>query len=136
MDTLEVIDRFVDRERVDADALKTALATDEGRSYLVDLLAMREMVADQTDVMPIAAPPATVRRWTPRRLIVAAAASAALAAASYQWGLHSAEIPTPRADVEAAGPARAVEAPLSAAPAPTAVIHLEPGVEWHQVVAN
>jgi hypothetical protein len=45
-DSLEIIAAFVDRERVDPDALKQALSTDEGRSYLVDLVALREVVAE------------------------------------------------------------------------------------------
>jgi hypothetical protein len=42
---LDTIDAFFDGERVDVPALRAALATDEGRSYLLELAAMREIVA-------------------------------------------------------------------------------------------
>ena len=43
-DTHEVIAAFADGERVDADALKQALGEPAGRAYLIDLLALREVV--------------------------------------------------------------------------------------------
>jgi len=43
-DPFEVIAAFADGERVDPDALKGALSDPEGRQYLVDLLALRQVV--------------------------------------------------------------------------------------------
>jgi hypothetical protein len=43
-DTYEVLAAFADGERVDADALKHALGESCGRDYLIDLLALREVV--------------------------------------------------------------------------------------------
>jgi hypothetical protein len=43
-ETFDVIAAFADGERVDSDALKSALSTAEGREYLVDLLALRQVV--------------------------------------------------------------------------------------------
>jgi hypothetical protein len=43
-DTYEAIAAFADGERVDADALKQELSEPAGRDYLIDLLALREVV--------------------------------------------------------------------------------------------
>lgn len=137
MNTFEVIDAFVDRERVDADALKAALASEEGRSYLVDILAMRELVADQPDAI-VAPSPQSARGVRSRRVVafvLASAASAALAVGSYQWGARQAEARSAAA-VDADRRASAQVIPISEAPTPTSMIYLEPGVDWHQVVAN
>src|SRR5436309_981095 len=40
----DVITAFVDGERVDPAALESALATAEGRAYLTDIVALREVV--------------------------------------------------------------------------------------------
>lgn len=48
---LEVIDSFVDGERVDAASLKDALADAEGRDYFVDAWALRDAVQQDPDVM-------------------------------------------------------------------------------------
>ena len=42
----EVIAAFIDGERVDSVQLAEALAESEGREYLIDLLALRELVDD------------------------------------------------------------------------------------------
>ena len=43
---LEVIDAFIDGHRVDADAIKRALADPEGRAYMVDAWLLREAVQE------------------------------------------------------------------------------------------
>jgi hypothetical protein len=43
-DTFEVIAAFADGERVHADRLKQALGEPGGREYLIDLLALRDVV--------------------------------------------------------------------------------------------
>jgi hypothetical protein len=134
MDTFAVIDAFVDRERVDTDALKAALASDEGRSYLVDVLGIRELVSEQPDAAVAPVTPAA-KRGRGRRVVafvLATAASIGLAVGSYQWGAHQAEARA-MAVVDAAS---AQVIPISEAPTPTSMIYLEPGVDWHQVVAN
>ena len=65
--TYEVIDAFVDGERVDPTALKAALADPAGRDHLVDAWLLREGVQDMmaldapADAMPAAV--RSVRRW-------------------------------------------------------------------------
>lgn len=75
---LEIIDAFIDGERVDTDALKAALADSDGRDYLVDAWLLREAAqADPARGMNAAAAPAVSR---PNRTpwLVAAAFAAAL----------------------------------------------------------
>src|SRR5687768_10374374 len=79
----EVIAAFADGERVHADALKMALATDEGRQYLIDTIALREVAGEETQgqLAPAARPTRRRVRW------VAMAAGVALAiAGAYQAG--------------------------------------------------
>lgn len=102
---LGVIDAFVDGERVDAQALKAALATAEGRDYLVDLAAMREMV---TGAAPAATPPAASRRSLWPVLLAAASLCAMVGAGSYAMGRRAAGH-----DMTAA-----VAAPVNRAPEP------------------
>jgi len=52
-DRFEVIDAFVDGERVDAAALKRALAEADGRDYFVDTWLLREGVQDELAVEPV-----------------------------------------------------------------------------------
>jgi len=76
---VEIIDAFIDGERVDADALKAALADSSGRDYLVDAWLLREAVqADPERENLSAAPPVAS---SPRRAswwLVAAAFATAL----------------------------------------------------------
>ena len=46
---LEVIDAFIDGERVDAAALKAALAKPEGRDYFVDGWMLREALREESE---------------------------------------------------------------------------------------
>ena len=93
----EVIDAFVDGERVEAAAIKRALSEDEGRDYLVDAWLLRESVQDDMAVVPAASAP---RRRLPRHRPWIFAASAALVCLAAGFG----------AGYQVAG--RAVSAPL------------------------
>ena len=120
-DMEEIIGAFVDDERVDTDALKRALALPEGRDYLVELLAMRELVAVPVASAIAQAPPArTSLRWA-----VAAAAAVLLtlsAAGGYVVGTRTGSV------APATVPATASSVP----PAPTSVIRLKSGVDWNE----
>jgi hypothetical protein len=52
-DRFELIDAFVDGERVDASALKRLLAEDAGRDYFVDAWLLREGVLDGLAAEPV-----------------------------------------------------------------------------------
>jgi hypothetical protein len=71
-DPLQIIAAFVDGERVDAQQLKRALALPEGRDYLAELVAMREVVNVDANLATPAAS-RSARRW-----LVAAAAAVVL----------------------------------------------------------
>ena len=148
MDPYEVLGAFIDGERVDPDALKDALSTDEGRQYLIDAAALREMTVGDTtmagyrdvgvsgyryigvsgyrDIGVSGYRGATARqRWLAP---VAAAAAVVIAlAGGYIAGRRSglSEITRPTT-IMATQPA----------PVPTSIIRLEPGVDWHEQTAR
>jgi len=127
--SLQVIDAFIDGERVDANALKAALAEPAGRDYFVDVWLMREAVhreaaAEATPAIATAVvlPSREPRRWT----IAAAAAIVGALIGGYALGYRSGGVrPAP---LPASTPAITVSAPpASAFPVPpaTRVIQLE-----------
>jgi|RhiMethySRZTD1v2_1073278.scaffolds.fasta_scaffold22779_6 hypothetical protein len=123
-DELEVISAFIDGERVDHDALKRALADPQGREYLVDLLSLRESVAEMTPQTPVA--PGAGQSAAARVLRISGIAATLLLAIAggYVAGHRSAGPPAGVAEHVSAAPASTL------APAPTRIIKLEPGVNW------
>jgi hypothetical protein len=117
-DPFEIIAAFVDGERVDPAMLKAALAKPEARDYLVEMVALREVVAHDGFL------PSSAARSRPRtRWIVASAAAIVLSlAGGYTLGQRWAAAngaPT----VGPLVPSAANEA----APPPTRVIEVAPG---------
>lgn len=86
LSSLDVVAAFIDGERVDPLALKRALATDEGRDYLVDLVAMREVIATPTMAAVTAPTPAVTSRWSWRGLAAAAAVTVTVGLGAYTLG--------------------------------------------------
>jgi hypothetical protein len=128
----EVIAAFADGERVDAGALRAALADDAGRDYLIDLVATREIVvqtmgddAAGDDVRPSASRAPRAAGGSRRTMGLAAAIAMAAGLAGYALGQQRSQVvavavlPPLAADVVVA-----VEAP----PAPTQVIRLGTGM--------
>lgn len=121
---LEVIDAFVDGERVDAAAMKAALADADGRDYFVDAWILRESVRiDRAADIPIALPvrPARFTPW------LAAAVFAGAVGIGYAIG-HLTSGVVPPAPGQAPGVAVTAAAPPAGAfpvPAATRVIQLE-----------
>ena len=125
-EALLVVDAFVDGEPIDPQALKEALAREDARDYLVELLAIREAgwataphrwsVRDRT----------RARRGVPW---LAAAAGVVLSLTTgYFAGHETAEEPPMGSGVEA------VMSPAAPAlPEPTRVISLRPGVNWTEI---
>ena len=118
----ELIAAFADGERVDTSALRAALADEAGRDYLIDLIAMREIVK-QTDELQSAAP---VRggsaTWRRSMTGLAAALAMAVGLAGYAIGQQRSQlVPVAVHPPLAADEVVALEAP----PAPTQVIRLE-----------
>ena len=125
--SLQVIDAFIDGERVDANALKAALAEPAGRDYFVDLWLMREAVVREgaaDAAPPAAAPAAKPRRDVPRWAMAAAIAFALIG--GYAIGYRTGGLTPPAVPVQT--PAITASAPPATAfpvPAPTRVIQLE-----------
>jgi len=129
---LEVIDAFVDGERVDPRALKDALSDPAGRDYFVEVWMLREGMQEDRESritepgpapMPVAiTPKRTFSRW------VAAAALVAGVAGGYVAGYRAAPpglpLTAPAPAPVAARPA-APAPPVFPAPQPTRVIQLE-----------
>ena len=115
---------LADGEHVDPEVLKVALEDPAVREYLVDLVALRRSVATMSELTPV--------QWRERRSLLsrvgwmAAAAAVVLSlTAGYVVGQRTVE----------AAPAPTVETfvtigPAAAAPKPTRVVTLRPGVNW------
>ena len=113
------IDAFVDGETVDPAALDAALAAAEGRAYLIDALAMRQLLSDgPAAVAPVRRPRA------PLSYARAAAVVLALVGLGYAAGVRT----PPREPLVV--PASSAQS--AAPPEPTRVIELQPGVNWHE----
>jgi hypothetical protein len=127
--SLQVIDAFIDGERVDANALKAALAEQACRDYFVDVWLMREAVQREgaADAAPPLAAEVLTSRSQPRPWLVAAAAAIAGALiGGYAVGYRTGGVTAPAVPVQT--PAITVSAPPATAfpvPAPTRVIQLE-----------
>jgi hypothetical protein len=117
----ELIAAFADSERVDTAALRTALADEAGREYLVDLVAMREIVKE-TDEPRSAAPVRGHAVWGRSMTGLAAALAMAIGLAGYAIGQQRSQIVPVAVHLPLeADVVVAVEAP----PAPTQVIRLD-----------
>ena len=128
---MEIIDAFVDGERVDATALKAALADADARDYLVDAWLLREAVlGDGAADAPVAmaatvASAARPMRSRPRSWIVAAAFAGAVMAG---YGIGYGTAGRVRVPAENAGAIADANPPAAGAfpvPAPTRIIQLE-----------
>lgn len=123
-DAFAVVEALLDGERVDAGRLKDALADPAAREHFVDLIALREAVGSMGPGVWKADVRAHARervRW------FAAAAIVVSLGAGYLAGQ--------RVIASGGPPSSAVEATiqlerLPAAPAPTHVISLRPGINW------
>jgi len=133
-ETHDVIAAFADGERVSPDALKRALAEEAGRDYLIDLLVLRGIVhvaGPEMDVEVIA---------TPRRRAHAWIGIAAAIVASVVGGYAAGRVTAPagaRVPVVTAVAETVPQPPRpAAAPEPTRVIRLEPGIDWKENIGG
>jgi hypothetical protein len=116
----DVISAFLDNEPFDPGALGRALAEPAGRDLLLDFIALRHLVTDDGAVerQPIVTTPRSRRRD-----VMAAAAVVAALAGGYAVGRDRA-------------PAGTTVGSAQAAPEPTRVVELRPGVEWHPIAGG
>ena len=141
---LEILDAFVDGERVDPQALKRALSDPDGRDYLIDILALREGIRDgiSDDVALQAIGP--VRSTSEFRSRFRWLSAAAVIAVSLLGGYVLGQQTGRPATTTSASAITSVERPNVAvapvatvpAPAPTHVIRLEPGVDWNEHIGG
>ena len=101
--SFEVIAAFVDGERVDPIALKSALAFPEGRDYLAELVALREVLGQ--DGATATATAEVLRPRPARRWLIGVAAALILSVggmalghelASREYSAGVAQIPAPQ----------------------------------------
>jgi len=132
IDPHEVIGAFIDGERVDSSELAQALAAPDGRDYLIDLLALRELVDDRALAggREISRGPSPVR-WS--WLSLAAAVLIAVTFAGYAIGLRRGQIQLATGHEPIVAPQATSPLP---APAPTQVIRFERGVNWQEQIGG
>lgn len=106
-DRFELIDAFVDGERVDAAALKRVLAEGAGRDYFVDAWLLREGVLDELALEPVPQLRARPNRRWPMLAVAASLASLMVGGlAGYRMGAVRGETsPAAVATVPAPAPA-------------------------------
>jgi hypothetical protein len=114
--SFEVIAAFVDGERVDPIALKSALASPEGRDYLAEVVALREVMSHDS----VTASTEIVRARPARRWLIGAAAAIALSVAGAALGhqLAAREYAAGGPNIPAPQPTRVIKVP----PAPSSVV--------------
>ena len=83
MDTHDVISAFLDKEPFDASELARALADPDGRELLIDLVAMRTLVRDES--MPAPVPAAVARVSRPKWIAVGFLAASVIFGAGTAW---------------------------------------------------
>jgi hypothetical protein len=116
---LSVLDAWADGELVSRQEVAALLATDEGRAYAIDVMALRR-------VMQIDAPAQVHTRPGRWRPVAAAAALVLTSAGGFVAGQYATRGSDERADVVTAA------STTSPAPAPTRVIQFEVGVDWRE----
>jgi hypothetical protein len=125
----ETLAAWVDGEPVSRSAVALALETPEGRDYVLDVMALRHMVAVTTPELPVRTPSQGTGRW---RVFAAAAAVVLCASGGFAAGrlLTPASAPSPDS-IEAVASPTVTPASL-AAPEPTRVIQLDEGTSWRE----
>jgi hypothetical protein len=119
---LATLDAWLDGESVPHTDVLAMLATDAGRAYVVDLMALRR--ACRSDVL--VPQPARSTRW---RWLAAAAALVLTTTGGFLVGQRAPATAAP-------DPAAVTGTASSSAPAPTRVIQFEVGVDWRDVAGG
>lgn len=122
---------WADGEPADRAAVLRALETAEGRDYVVDLMALRRLVA--VTAPPPRAHEAHAAAHQPRRWFVPVAAAAVLCIAAGYVAGRTAVPAVPASPADGRPAAFAAPAP---APAPTHVIRFEAGVDWRETTGG
>ena len=108
MSQLEVISAFIDNEPFEPTHLADALAAPEGRTMLLDLIALRHLAEPNESPIIMSPRRRGTRRWP---MLIAAAAVVTALVGGYQWGERASTV-----------------RPGSGAPPPVRVVSA--GAEW------
>lgn len=123
---LVTIDDLLDGEAIERERLRAALADAEARDYFVDALLIRHAARELTPPVPLASvarrPRARWTRWLAAAVVLATVGAAGVGG-GYTWAHRTIGAPAPVETVVDVSP-------RTLAPAPTKVIHLQPGVNW------
>jgi hypothetical protein len=130
-DAHDIVAALVDGERVDADDLQRALGDVDARDYLIDLLALREVVAGRPVVLNTAS--GQGRRSSTAWWLVAAAALCISTLTGFVAGQRQTQraVSAPTHTSAAPGNAQRDSMPTGL-PKPTSVIRLQSGVDWNE----
>jgi hypothetical protein len=123
--SLLIVEAFIDGEAIDLEALKNALARQESREHLVELLALRDAVWTMAPrgYVPIERKRTPVERGI--RWFAIAAGVMLGVAMGYLAGQGTSRRPADSSGVEAI-----MDVTVAPPPQPTHVISLRPGVNW------
>ena len=132
-DRFDVVAAFADGESVAAADLSTALAHEDARAYLIDVLALRGLATGAAPVTVASSGSQTARRgWSALRLVAAAALVTVGVGSGFAIGRNTSLRQVPVQQVEAGSSDSAGATVGPAAPAPTHVIRIENGVTWNE----
>jgi len=112
----DVISAFLDNEPFEPEALAASLATEDGRQLLIDLVALRHIVSGEAGISRSRT--RISRRARPWLLLAGAAVVCLALGGGYVLGHRMSDTAAPRTVTP---------------PAPTRVIDLQPGVDWHLI---
>ena len=133
MTDLEIVAAVIDGERVNSDRLAEALSAPEGREYLIDLLALRELVEERAPLASREIEHPMMRvRW-PWLSLAAAVLAIATLAGGYAAGLREGLLHPSSRSVQVGAYPSSTAIP---APVPTRVIRLESGVTWQETIGG
>jgi hypothetical protein len=122
---LITIDDLLDGEAIERERLRVALADADARDYFVDALVIRQAARELAPPVPLAStkrPRAPWTRWLAAAVVLATVGAAGVGG-GYTWARRTIDVPAPVETVMDVSP-------RTIAPAPTKVIHLQPGVNW------
>jgi hypothetical protein len=117
-----IVDALLDGETVDKHALREALDEPAAREYFVDALVLRQLTREMAPLTFVAPAPLAHTARRPLRWAMSAAVLVLVAAGGFLAGNRHDEARNTDTTV--------VRDAATTAPAPTKIIHLEPGVSW------
>jgi hypothetical protein len=134
-DRFDIVAAFADGESVAAADLSTALAHEDARAYLIDVLALRGLATGAAPVTVASSGSSAGRRgWSALSLVAAAALVVFGVGTGFAIGRNTSlrQVPGQQLEAGSSDPAGQSLTIGPAAPAPTHVIRIENGVTWNE----